>query len=177
MSLVRVARVSFLSALLALTLAVGGILLLMPATPENTATTQLVLPETPYTFKRIFDGGTDILEADLSTFTAQLDPDGDTRVGGIFRVIRKGAEPGSMASAITLAIAACGYNGIVMVRSREYGHDGKLLRDNLTPQILADLQPGTGGAMTYHALCSAGIQPTPPDPGYIAPERYRRFWI
>jgi len=176
MPLVRVALVSFFSALLALVLVTGGVLYLLPATQEVSVPTQLVLPETPYTFQQIFEGGDSILEADLSTFTAQLDQDGDTRVAGIFRFVRKGTPSGSTASTITLAIAMCGYNGVVVVRSREYGYDGKFLRDDLTPQILPNIQPGTGGAATYHALCSSGIRPTPPDPGYTAPERYRKFW-
>lgn len=133
------------------------------------------LAETPFTFKKIYDGPAATLETDTTTFSGMLDEDEDLIVAGVFRLTRKNALPGEKAVFVNVTLAICGHNGVIVLHSRDFGTDGKLMGETQNPQpIMA--RPGTPAEATYKALCEAGVKPTPVDPGYKAPGRYTKFW-
>lgn len=145
-------------------------------TSAQAQSSDIRLPPSPYTFALLYENEQTKLEADFSTFSSLIDDDGDVLSGGIFRVTRKNAAPDEKTVFISLNVAVCGAEGIVIVRTREYNRDGEFVSDDLAPAPLANLSADSPGGATYISLCMTEVKPTPYNPSYKAPERYTKFW-
>ncbi len=167
-------------ALLALAAVISLLLILILILPSQSAQAQAqrgaVLPETPFNFTRIFESRDIILETDTATYSSMIDEDGDMLVAGIFRLIRKNAPADEKAVFVSLTVAACGFNVVAVLHSKDYTATGQLAGET-TNQPPLQIRPDTPAAATYISLCSVRPDPTPINPGYKAPERYTKFWV
>lgn len=124
----------------------------------------------PIQFTPIYKNNLGEVSLDLSSVNSMIDKDGDLLVGAITELRTANRRY------VGAVVAVCGYNGLVILRSRTYALSGELLEDTEKPIPLALKDDDSTATATYKFLCASKTKPTPPNPGYKSPERYNSLW-
>jgi len=115
-------------------------------------------PKTEYAFTPVGSWKTHKIDVDKKTVTSMVDKDGDTQVGGVFRITMAEAtqagEGKQIQTFINAVIAVCGYDGVLMVNSKAYDPTGTLLSELKDVQSYPDSKvPSTPVSEIYKFLC------------------------
>lgn len=127
-----------------------------------------VMPQLAFKFEQLGKWDTHSIDVDKGTVKAVVDKDGDTHVGGVFRIVMK--EPTKMDSGRSIStfvnsvIAICGYDSLILVATFGYDEQGKLVQQMMGPALIEDYkQSSTPPTEIYKYLCK-DVKPKPAEP-------------
>lgn len=113
------------------------------------------------TFTQVVEHETYTLAVDKSTVQKEVDKQGDTEVGAIFRVTLKKpvtSESGNvLKSFVNGVVGICGFNGLILIQSDIYDPKGKLLGTTTKPQAYPASDEGNNPSSEMYKYLCKGI--------------------
>lgn len=137
-------------------------------------------------FDKIAEDENAILEVEKNSLSSMIDKDGSVLAAGITRIIIK-APTTREVYFVNAVIAVCGYNGLVILRSKIFDKDGSLVDEVKDAQALMGIDPSSIAGISYLHLCTEALKNAKPEieKAPSAPPvqrnntdgRYKNIWI
>ena len=123
------------------------------------ASGQITAPTTRYTFTPVAKSSMFTVDMDQSTRHETIDEDGDTLIGGVFRVtlanpVVGGTPRKTVGTFIYALLAVCGHDGLVILQSNLYDPLGKHVQLVDTMEAVSVKSEASPTAVIYTHLCT-----------------------